>query len=153
MTAKDTSWWQQKILVDDSKRYLSITAKYTCRWKQKIMTAKDTYRWQQKIHVDDRKKDNCPRQQNILADDINKILADDGLGGDPDVVLAGEAEAGGLVEDLLGLLLGAVQEEDPALRPLYLQKRKVKTFNSIYSTIQYICMRLIFRKSWIKWIP
>jgi hypothetical protein len=52
----------------------------------------------------------------------SKILANDGLRGNPDVVLASEAQEAGLGQDQLGLLLRAVQQEDPTLCPLHLDQ-------------------------------
>jgi hypothetical protein len=64
---------------------------------------------------------------NVFLSSINikqksEILANDGLRGNPDVVLASEAQDTGLSQDQLGLLLRAVQQEDPALCPLHLDQ-------------------------------
>ena len=45
-----------------------------------------------------------------------------GLGGDPDELLAGEAEAAGGPDQVPGLAPGAVQDKHPALRPIKLAK-------------------------------
>ena len=51
-----------------------------------------------------------------------QVGADHGLGGDPDKLLADEAEAPGHPDQVPGLAPGAVQHKHPALRPLKLRR-------------------------------
>ena len=51
----------------------------------------------------------------------SKICPDDRLGGDPDVLLGGEAQPPGHPHDLVTLLLSGVQYEYSVLSPLQLE--------------------------------
>jgi hypothetical protein len=66
----------------------------------------------------------------------SKLLTYNSLCSYPNVVLAGQSQQGGLAQDHLGFLLGAVQQEYPAFCSFYLEhclevSSDLKVFNEL----------------------